>query len=73
MARVNRELRPGLYRPRGEMPPTPGQPFWTHQGVTYVSGTFCNPCVQSGHQDFMAGATGLEPATYGFGDRRSTN
>ena len=21
----------------------------------------------------MAGATGLEPATYGFGDRRSTN
>ena len=23
--------------------------------------------------DFMAGAEGLEPSTYGFGDRRSTN
>ena len=22
--------------------------------------------------DFMAGAEGLEPSTYGFGDRRST-
>ena len=47
LARKLHALRPGIFRPGAEDPPTTRQPV-RHEVVTYVLGTTCHLCLRAG-------------------------
>src|SRR5207245_5286525 len=63
-------VRSRLHRSGGKNSAAARQPFWPKR-VTYVAGTFCNPCVRAGHKRKMARPEGFEPPTLWFEARRS--